>query len=117
MESNGQNKSAVQCINDLITQAPVAISFLKGPDLVIESANPHILELWGNPCNIMGMPLALALPGADKLQFVNLVYVMFTKTGVFGTVTKPKYYLTAMNAITYFILILFINRLRMIAII
>jgi two-component system sensor histidine kinase VicK len=39
LKNNDQDTSAGQRINDLITQAPVAISFLKGHELIIESAN------------------------------------------------------------------------------
>ncbi|MDN5287565.1 MAG: hypothetical protein JWR38_3839 [Mucilaginibacter sp.] len=73
LKKNDQNTSADQRIHDLIVQAPVAISFLKGKKLIVESANPPILELWGKQNDIIGKPLALALPDADGLDYVQLL--------------------------------------------
>ena len=65
MKNKDQNIAAKQHIDDLIIQAPVAIGFLKGPNLIIESANINILELWGKQTDIIGWPLALALKQDD----------------------------------------------------
>ncbi|MEZ2336172.1 sensor histidine kinase [Mucilaginibacter sp. RCC_168] len=73
MKKNDQNITARQYIDDLIIQAPVAISFLKGPDLIIESANANVLELWGKQANIIGLPLTLALDGDNASDYINLV--------------------------------------------
>ena len=72
MKKKDQNKPT-QCIEDLISQAPVAISFLRGFELIIESANQHILELWGRQENIIGKPLNLALPGPGNKTYVKLI--------------------------------------------
>ncbi|MGN8070780.1 cell wall metabolism sensor histidine kinase WalK [Mucilaginibacter sp. SG564] len=65
MKNKDQNIAAKQHIDDLIIQAPVAIGFLKGPDLIIESANTNILELWEKQTDIIGWPLALILKPDD----------------------------------------------------
>ena len=65
MKNKDQNIAVKQHIDDLIIQAPVAIGFLKGPNLIIESANINILELWGKQIDIIGRPLALALHQDD----------------------------------------------------
>jgi len=103
LENKGQNKPESQRINDLITQAPVAISFLKGSDLVIESANPHILELWGNPGHIIGLPLAFALPGANRLPFVKLVQDVYENGHIhYGYETKVLLNRNERNNLFYF---------------
>lgn len=73
MKNKDQNIAAKQQIDDLIIQAPVAIGFLKGPNLIIESANINILELWGKQIDIIGRPLALALK-QDDVKLVQDAY-------------------------------------------
>ncbi|MDB5234359.1 MAG: hypothetical protein JWR44_1352 [Hymenobacter sp.] len=49
----------------VIEQAPVALAIARGPDLVVEAANPAILALWGKPPEeAMGKPLLEAVPEA-----------------------------------------------------
>ena len=49
--------------NALFMQAPVAISVIRGPSLVIEVANPFILRLWGRTAEqVLGKPLLEAMP-------------------------------------------------------
>ena len=73
MKNKDQNIAVRQSVDDLLIQAPVAISFLKGNNLVIESANPNILELWGKQADIIGRPLALALDPSNQLPYVKPV--------------------------------------------
>ena len=73
MKNKDQNIAARQYIDDLIIQAPVAISFLKGPGLIIESANVNVLELWEKEADIIGLPLALALDEDGAHDYVKLV--------------------------------------------
>ncbi|RZK53424.1 MAG: PAS domain-containing protein, partial [Hymenobacter sp.] len=47
----------------IFEQAPVAITILRGPELVIELANAAISHLWGRPAaGTLGRPLFAALP-------------------------------------------------------
>ena len=49
----------------VVAQAPVAIAIARGPDLVVEAANPAILALWGKPPEeALGKPLLEAVPEA-----------------------------------------------------
>jgi two-component system sensor histidine kinase VicK len=73
LKKKDQNIAVKQHIDDLIIQAPVAIGFLKGPDLVIGSANVNILELWGKQADIIGRSLPLALRGAHEQDYVKPV--------------------------------------------
>lgn len=77
MKNKDQNIAARQYIDDLIIQAPVAISFLKGPDLIIEQANMHVLELWGKQADIIGRPLGLALEGEGACDYLKLVQMAY----------------------------------------
>ena len=47
----------------VVEQAPVALAIARGPDLVVEAANPAILALWGKPPEeALGKPLLEAVP-------------------------------------------------------
>ncbi|WP_426061916.1 PAS domain-containing protein [Hymenobacter sp. B1770] len=49
----------------MVEQAPVALAIARGPDLVVEAANPAILALWGKPAEeALGKPLLEAVPEA-----------------------------------------------------
>lgn len=64
-------------IRNMFRQAPVGISTLKGRELIIETANDMILKIWNKSENIIGMPLAIALPelkGQPYLQLLDDVY-------------------------------------------
>ncbi|RYE31726.1 MAG: PAS domain-containing sensor histidine kinase [Sphingobacteriaceae bacterium] len=68
----------------LIKHAPVAIGVFTGWDMVIESANDALLELWGKDKTIVGLPMLKALPEIEKLNYINLLRDVMT-TG------KPNY--------------------------
>jgi two-component system sensor histidine kinase VicK len=57
----------------LIKEAPVAIALLNGPDMVIEAANDHILNIWGKSSAIIGASLANALPELVGQPFFGLM--------------------------------------------
>lgn len=61
----------------LLSDAPIAIAVLKDRELVIESANKKILEIWGKSENIIGLPLPVAVPelvGQSFLRILDDVY-------------------------------------------
>ena len=62
---------------NMVMQAPVAISLLSGRDLIVQTANEGILELWGKDESVIGKELAAALPelvGQPFLQILDDVY-------------------------------------------
>jgi signal transduction histidine kinase len=60
-------------------QAPVAIAIYRGPQLVIELANPAIGQLWGRPvAPLLGRPLFEALPDARGQGFEELFADLFS---------------------------------------
>jgi PAS domain S-box-containing protein len=66
-----------QSFPDLMAQAPVAISVLRGYDMVIESANSMILDVWGKTTDIINKPLIEALPELKGQPFINLLYDVY----------------------------------------
>jgi two-component system sensor histidine kinase VicK len=90
-------------MHDLIVQAPVAISFLKGYKLIVESANQPILELWGKQSDIIGKPLAVALPGSDGLDYVKLLQDVYKSGHVhYRYETKVWLYRNGYHNLFYF---------------
>jgi PAS domain S-box-containing protein len=68
-------------LSDLITQAPVAIGYLKGRELIITAANKKILEVWGKDSGVIGRPLRFALPEIESQPFLKLLDDVYT-TGI-----------------------------------
>ncbi|MDX2000928.1 MAG: PAS domain S-box protein [Chitinophagales bacterium] len=65
-----------QRFRTMVEQAPVAIAIFHGPDMLIESANPMMLEIWGKGAQILGLPFAEVLPEAKgQWQIENLLEV------------------------------------------
>ena len=61
----------------LLEDAPVAIAVMKGRDLIVETANKLVLDIWGKQPDIVGKPLQVALPelkGQDFLVWLDEVY-------------------------------------------
>lgn len=73
----------------LIANAPVAIGLLRGREMVVETANQRILEIWGKDESVVGKPLVEALPeliGQGFLELLDKVYL----TGI-AYVAKEEY--------------------------
>lgn len=68
-------------LRSMIEQAPVAISLMKGREMIIKSANDLMLELWGKSRQILGMPLAAALPEIKGQGFTELLEKVYD-TGI-----------------------------------
>jgi PAS domain S-box-containing protein len=66
---------------NLVTQAPVAIGLLRGHNMVVESANSLMLELWGKNQEILGQPLMKAMPELEGQGFMERLIGVYT-TGV-----------------------------------
>jgi PAS domain S-box-containing protein len=64
-------------IRYMVADAPVAIGLLTGENLVIESANAKILEVWGKDQSIIGIPLHLALPEISGQPFIQILNDVF----------------------------------------
>jgi two-component system sensor histidine kinase VicK len=62
----------------LIKEAPVAIGVLAGRELIIETSNQKLLDVWGKPKSIIGLPLAKALPEIQGQPFLGILDTVFT---------------------------------------
>ncbi|MFD2966230.1 ATP-binding protein [Sphingobacterium bambusae] len=65
-------------VKTIIEQAPVGMTMLKGPEHIIEIANPAILHIWGRTANeVVGRPHRLARPelaGQPVYDWLDQVY-------------------------------------------
>lgn len=61
-------------LRELFEQAPVAIAVLRGPEYIIDVANPLVSALWGRtPDQVAGRPLLEALPEVRNQGFKELL--------------------------------------------
>jgi PAS domain S-box-containing protein len=70
-QQNFNNKS-------LIASAPMAIGIVNGRELMIELANPRILEVWGKTDTVIGKTLKEALPELEGQAFLQILDDVFT---------------------------------------
>lgn len=78
-----------QSFHDLMAQAPVAISVLRGYDMVIESANRMMLDVWGKTDDIISMPLIKGVPELEGQPYINLLHdVLATGDPYYGYEAK-----------------------------
>lgn len=54
-----------------LMQAPFAVAFLRGPQHIIELANPAILRAWAVGADVVGLPLIAALPALEGQPFLG----------------------------------------------
>ncbi|MCD0489771.1 PAS domain-containing protein [Pedobacter sp. MC2016-14] len=86
-------KSEVK-FRSLVQQAPVAIAILRGPELLLESANDQILKVWGKDRMILNKPLTSALPELEGQTFLEILMEVYN-TG------KPFYGLEEKVVLVY----------------
>ena len=67
----------------LFSQAPVAMCLLIGDDLIIQNANPQILELWGRDSSVIGKPLFEALPEVRSQGFMEIFDNVYRRGEIF----------------------------------
>ncbi|WP_316839445.1 PAS domain-containing sensor histidine kinase [Pedobacter gandavensis] len=101
-ESNGQIKSEHQIYDTLrqlaerearfrllLADAPVAIAVFRGRELIIETANEKMLEVWGKHATIIGKPLKLAIPELEAQGFLEIMDEVYTSgTPYYGNEVK-----------------------------
>lgn len=87
----------------MISNAPVAIGVLTGRDLITETANKKMLELWGKTAQIIGQPLHIALPELNNQIFINLLEnVLTTGEPFFGNEVEAKLVINGILEDLYF---------------
>lgn len=65
-------------IRYMLEDAPVAIAIFKGRDMIIESANNKVLEAWGKTTDVIGKPIAVAIPELAGQAFFQLLDDVYT---------------------------------------
>ena len=75
-------ESAAQ-FRSLIEEAPVATALFVGREMVIEVANPQILDIWGKGDAVLGKPLAQALPELQDQPFLRILDACYTAGEVY----------------------------------
>ncbi|TCC99481.1 PAS domain-containing sensor histidine kinase [Pedobacter hiemivivus] len=101
-ESNSQKKSEHQIYDtlrqlaerearfrSLLADAPVAIAVFKGRELIIETVNEKMLEVWGKHATIIGKPLKVAIPELEGQGFLEIMDEVYTSgTPYYGNEVK-----------------------------
>ncbi|MDJ1505900.1 PAS domain S-box protein, partial [Xanthocytophaga agilis] len=64
----------------LIEEAPFATALYRGEELIIDTANQTMIELWGKDESVRGMRLADALPELESQPFLDILAQIY-KTG------------------------------------
>lgn len=89
IQAKKELEESEQRFRSLILDAPMATALYKGKDLIIEIANPAMLELWGKDESVIGKPLHEALPELVGQPFIpRLLEVM--KTGILYHTDQEK---------------------------
>jgi signal transduction histidine kinase/CheY-like chemotaxis protein len=81
-------EDARRLIETLFNSAPASIALIRGPELVIEFANPRCVELWQrrSASELVGKPLLVAMPELRGQGFDDLLkQVMTTGESRFGS--------------------------------
>lgn len=64
---------------DTVRQAPTAISILRGPHFIVETANDKMLELWGKTAEqVISKKMFDAVPEAAKQGFEERLHTVYT---------------------------------------
>ncbi|GAB3769999.1 hypothetical protein GCM10028818_07060 [Spirosoma horti] len=77
VEAEGRLRASEERFRRMINQAPVAIGILNERNMVIETANLPMLEIWGKDVSIIGLPLLDALPEIKEQEFPQLLLEVF----------------------------------------
>ncbi|MBF5028031.1 sensor histidine kinase [Planobacterium oryzisoli] len=73
MKNYLKQKVNYDSLASLFSQAPVALCMLMGEDLVIDTANQQILELWGKSSDIIGLPIIEGIPELKGQEFPDIL--------------------------------------------
>ncbi|MDJ1469254.1 PAS domain-containing protein [Xanthocytophaga flava] len=73
-------KASEAKFRSLIEEAPFATALYRTEELLIDIANPVMIELWGKDQQVIGLPLAEALPELQSQPFLEILAEVY-KTG------------------------------------
>ncbi|AKD05855.1 hypothetical protein PKOR_20255 [Pontibacter korlensis] len=61
-------------LKDIFQQAPVGIAIVRGPQYIIDLANPGVCEIWGREAeDVLGKPVIEALPEVSEQGIIQLL--------------------------------------------
>lgn len=89
----------VNSFESVVMQSPVAMAILKGGNLIIESANLHMLDLLGKDKTIVGHSIVEALPEIVNQPFPQLLKNVY-KTGLEYHGFETKIYINREEELT-----------------
>jgi PAS domain S-box-containing protein len=72
-EESGELIKERKLLHSFFMQAPAALGILRGPNHLIEFANPQLKQLIGATRNIIGKPVREALPEVESQGFIELL--------------------------------------------
>jgi PAS domain S-box-containing protein len=62
---------------NIVEQAPIAIGLFSGPEMIIETGNDRMFEVWGKDRSVIGKPVAEVLPGIQGQVLAELLKKVF----------------------------------------
>lgn len=75
-------------LRNIITQAPVSMAVMRGPELILEMVNERSLEIWGRQYNeVIDRPIGDALPEIVEQGLLDLLKQVYT-TGISFTASE-----------------------------
>ncbi|MBE9463516.1 PAS domain S-box protein [Dyadobacter subterraneus] len=69
----------------LIQQAPFAIAVYRSRDLIIDTANQAMIEVWGKTPDVIGTKLSIALPELEGQPFISILENVFDTGEIYQT--------------------------------
>jgi len=79
IEAESKIKFSQQRLKLLIDESPMRVTFLSGPDLIIELANEKMLESWGKDRTILGKPIEEAIPELTGQPYSKILKEVYQK--------------------------------------
>lgn len=77
-------------LQNLFTQAPIAICIFRGPEFVVEMANARMLDLWGKQAGeVINKPVFTGMPDVREQGYEQLLEHVFTTGETFFAKEHP----------------------------
>ena len=81
LDARKQIEASEKRFANILSQSLLAIAILKGPEMIVTSANETVIAIWGKGPNVIGKPLIELLPEITDQIFPQLLKEVYT-TGV-----------------------------------
>ena len=89
VDARKQIEASEMRFSNILSQSLLAIAILRGPEMIITSANETIIAIWGKGNNVIGKPLMEVLPEIKDQIFPQLLMDVYT-TGVHFATNEIK---------------------------